>query len=302
MNFKDALKPQFVQNLVEKTVGNDYEIIERPAAYALRARQESARDLHRLIMLPPRGYTANTINQTNSHDEVESATIRINGAIREGKSGFSKTKNTLLFAAFPTKDGVSDLPQPYLIYDLDKSKNPDLITELHSAGEPPFHVVKPDGYGHYHNLINVSDDWIMLSLRKTLRPMRPADLAQHLVTLPEGHAHTLSRFYAGILAHGDAVYKKMPELVRDVEKIPAPLALPALCEMLYAHETGRHEACAAFAMILKHGKKEPDLTLATIAEKMDTQSIPAYYGMQLIQKINTSNRLDAVRNEPSIGS
>ena len=284
-DIESILKKQFVKALAQRVCGDDIEVIERPAAFMVRKKEEGERDLHRLILLPPKGYTANTPNQTNSHDEAEYATIQVKGTVREGKQAFSKVKDCLLVASFHENGAVSELNKPYLTFDLD-DRDPDLVTELHSAGGSPFPVVKSDGFGFYHNLINTADDWLVLVLHKRLRLQKAIDLESHLSVLQNEHAEVLKALYHGIIEHGDEVFTKSPQLVDSVTKMPPAIALPTLGEMLYVHDTGRHEACTAFAVILKIGKANPQMVTEFLQKNMKAKTIPPYYAVQLIDKIN----------------
>ncbi|MBI1301217.1 MAG: hypothetical protein GC137_06095 [Alphaproteobacteria bacterium] len=284
MNLKDALKPHFVKALLRNTVGDDPDVIVRPASFFFRKKDEDEREMHRVILIPPAGYTADAPNKMNSHDEAERATIEVVGGIRVGKRGFSRLKDALLFAGKNENGKTSELDKPYMVYSID-DPDPDLVLSRHSSGEPPFHVVKPDGFGFYHNLTNTSGDWLALKLHKICRPMREVNLTPHLQGLEEGHANALKRLYQGILLHGDGVFEHMPSAVHNIEAIPIADALPALGEMLYVRDTGRHEACTAFAMILKLGRKDRATVMGYLTETLDAQTVPQYYANQLMAKI-----------------
>ena len=279
---------------MRNTVGDDPALIVRPASFVLRRQEEDEREMRRLIMLPPRGYTADAPNKMNSHDEAERATIRVLGGVRPHKKGFSKLRDCLLFAGRKDDGTTSSLEKPYMTYDL-SAQDSGLATFLLSAGQPPVHVVRPDGFGFYHNLSNLTEDWQMLELHKTCRPMRKVDLLPHLDGLPGHHANALKRLYQGILLHGDGVFSQMPSAIRDVEAIPVAKALPAVGEMLYVRETGRHEACTAFALILKLAQKDPVTVSRYLHETREAKTIPPYYGQQLALKIQRSGKGDGQR-------
>ena len=283
-NIKGVLEKSFVKEYIQRVCGKDNELIERPAAFFIRRRKEDTTAVKRVIVLPPKGFTANTMNQTNSHDEALRATIQIKGAVREGKQGFSIVKNCLLVAAFNAKSGVSDLNVPYLTFDI--GKTPNLFTAFHSAGTPPFAVVKENGFGFYHNLINVSDDWLVVELNKRLRTQKGVELESVFKNTTHTDTEILKRLYEGIVAYGDEVFSKLPEIVEQVAQLAPETSLPALGEMLYAYDTGRHEACSAFAMILKVGKLHPKVTLEYIKEAAESGAIPKYYAQQLTDKLN----------------
>jgi hypothetical protein len=285
MDIDLVLKRNFVQDLTRSVCGENTELITRPASYMVRNKIEGDRDIHRIILLPPRGYTADKINQTNSHDEAEYATIEIKGAVRKDKNSFSKLRNCLFMASIPENGTTSDLNKPYLLYEVDKDNNPDLQKTLHSAGTAPFAVVRSDGYGFYHNLVNVTDDWLVLQLYKRLRPQRKVDLSITLSKIPKADAALLQHLYIAIVTYGDEVFYKAQDLVEGVCRLPLSNSLPALCEMLYVHDSGKHEACSAFAIILKAGRDQPDEVKAFLEQQIKTSSVPKYYAEQLIRKI-----------------
>lgn len=284
LDFNKLINTGFVRSVIQQVCGENTEVIKRPAAFFIRNKEENEALVKRVIVLPPNGYTANALNQTNSHDEALRATIEIKGGVREGKQGFSKLKNCLLVAAFNNKSGISGLNVPYLTFDL--KSTPNLSKDFHSAGTPPFMVVKENGYGFYHNLINVSEDWLVLLLHKTLRPQKRADISDVLQTLPVYPASTLDDLYQRIVEHGDELFSKAPALVNKVLALPPEHSLPALGEMLYTYDTGRHEACTAFAMLLKVGKTYPERFKEFIEGALEKKVIPSYYGEQLLGKIN----------------
>ena len=42
--------------------------------------------------------------------------------------------------------------------------------------------------------------------------------------------------------YGDEIFYKAPDLIEKIIKMPLGHSLPALCEMLFVHDSGRHEA------------------------------------------------------------
>lgn len=286
MDINFVLNENYVRDLVLRVCGAKTELVTRPASYLIRSISEEDRDIQRIIVLPPRGYTADRIEQMNSHDEAEFATIEIKGAVRKDKNSFSVLRNCLLVASIPQNGKTSELNKPYMTFDIGSDSNPDLTLEKKSAGMAPFTVVKPDGYGFYHNLVNLSDEWLVLQLYKRLRPQRPVSLAPHLEGLLTGQAESLSALYDAVVQYGDGIYKKTPALIENIVRMPIQKTLPALAEMLYVHDSGRHEACSVFSIILKIGKMHPDLVKGFLRASVERHSVPSYYAEQLISKID----------------
>ena len=294
INIQDVLQKNYVKDLVSRICGEEKELIARPASYMVRCMHENDRNIRRVIILPPRGFTADKMEQTNSHDEAEYATIEIKGAVREGKEGFSILKNCLAVASIPLSKATSELNKPYLLFDIGNPA-PEVELKKHSAGTSAFAVVKSDGYGFYHNLINTTEDWLVLELYKKLRPQKPVDLAPRLQGLLRGEADALQSFYNAVVEYGDAVFSKKKNLIDNIVRMPVEKTLPALTEMLFAHDTGRHEACSVFAVILKIGKLHPDRVITLLRNAIEEGSAPTYYGEQLISKITLSSDKKAIQ-------
>ncbi len=292
MNIQEILQKNYVQDLVTDICGEAVEILERKDCYIVRSKVEGERDIHRLIILPPKGFTANEINQMNSHDEAESATIQVKGAVKEGKRSFSKLSKCLLVASSDRSERVSDLNQPYLTFGLEAGLSSGLDLKQHSSGESPFYVVKSDGYGFYHNLVNVTDEWLVLKLHKILRPQRGVNLERVTKNIQDEQADILKNLYFAIVHNGDNVFSVEPAAVRAVMSVPLKDSLPVLGEMLHVHDSGMHEACTVFAIILKIAKFRPKETYDYLVRTLVTRSIPAYYANQLIGKIENMNLLD----------
>lgn len=278
-----VLNQHYMRSLIERVCGPDWILITRPAAYAVKMPEEDERDINRLIILPPRGYTSNKINQTNCFHNVESATIEIMGAVKEDKRAFSVLKNCLLNVSYNEMETFSGLDRPYLEFNIE-DQDSGFLYKRYSAGEPPFHVVKVDGTGFYHTLINLSDEWLVLRLHKVLREEKFVNLEPHLQNIQDTFAHSLRQLHTEIIEVGDELFDVNKTLVSQIMRMPPDISLPALGEMLYVRDTGRHETCTAFGLILKIGQRQPDVTLDYLKKAVAARAIPSYFGRQLIHK------------------
>ena len=297
MDITLLLQKNFVRDLVQSVCGDTTELITRPASYIVRSKIEGDRDIQRIIVLPPRGYTADKINQTNSHDEAEFATVQIKGAVREDKSGFSKLHNCLFMASIPENGKTSELNKPYLLYEVDGDDSHGSQKTLHSSGAAPFAVVKKDGYGFYHNLVNLTDDWLVLQLYKRLRPQKGVNLEPFFKNMSPTEVLLLSNLYRAVVEYGDEIFYKTPDLLERVYGLSLSSSLPALCEMLYIRDTGKHEACSIFAVILKIGRSYPMEVREFLKSCLELKAAPAYYVQQLIIKIDRFGNQDKVNTE-----
>lgn len=312
MDINAVLNYQFVKDFIKGLCGTDIECVRRiddqgflTSFIVSKKGEAEQKDLtvNRVIILPPKGYTANAPNQTNAHDEVERARVKVKGGVREGKRGFSKLKDCLLIVAFHRasnghNDVVSSLDAPYRTFNEDRPEDtPDMVKTIHSAGNAEFLVVEPDGTGFYHNLINLSNNWLVLGLSKRLRLSWKVDIEPYIAHLSQDKAELLRALHRAIEKHGDELFgkhelsekdelsKKHAKLVEDVCAMSPQETLPALAEMIHIFDTGRHEACTVFAIILKIGKKEPQFVIDFLEQGIRTNDVPAYYARQLIGKI-----------------
>ena len=285
MNIEDILQKNYVQDLIRQTCGDNTQLVTRHDCFAVRSAEESERDLYRVLILPPKGFTANEINQMNSHDEADFATIEIKGAVKEDKSGFSKLKDCLLVASKNENGAVSNLTHPYLTFDLNEKSEGELTLIKHSSGTAPFPVVKNDGFGFYHNLINLTDEWLVLKLHKRLRPNKAVELDQYTSKLSEQESETIFNFYQSVQKYGDRIFENAPEALNGMLEMPIERSLPCLGEMLFIHDSGMHEACTVFGVILKISQNHAYAVLSFLDEALAKKTIPPYYGKQLIGKI-----------------
>ena len=96
-----------VRIIVKNIFHNDeIEIVERPASYIIRLKKEPEDKINRILLLPPLGFTANAIDETNPHPEARKAKIEIKGAIRRNKQSFSLLKNVIKYQYY-TKRNIS---------------------------------------------------------------------------------------------------------------------------------------------------------------------------------------------------
>ena len=87
-----------------------------------------------------------------------------------------------------------------------------------------------------------------------------------------------------IKQNGDKIFETDKSLIQDVLNLSTEEAIPALIEILNINETGKHEPCTAFAMILKFAKKEPQIALKLLNEALIKKQAPQYYLNELIEK------------------
>ncbi|MFH1056372.1 MAG: hypothetical protein V1717_01080, partial [Candidatus Micrarchaeota archaeon] len=168
---------------------------------------------------------------------------------------------------------------------MDKS-HPQYAEQLKSVGEPPFFVVREDGFGFYHMLQNQSKYWLLLVLEKQFSESRKPDFENALSTLHQTEKRELAGLMKTIAKHGDEIFANPPADVEHLNAFPPSKTLPGLIEGLNILETGRHEPCTFFALILQVSKQNPRLAAEQLKNALEKKLAPSYYLEELLKKIN----------------
>lgn len=268
-------------------LGPRVELLRRPASFVVRSLDEAEDRITRVLILPPNGCTANTRTELNPHPEVRRARITVMGALRPGKRGFSRIRDVVRFARFTRRSVpiVDNVPNATC-----DPTNPDYLEVLKSSGET-FLVVTESGDGFYHNLLNVSSDWVLLVLEKQLRSGKNMDLAIPLRSLAPGLRRDCESLIDAVMKRGDEIFQDS-SLLRIVDALVEHrpnVVLPVLIEGLNVAETGKHEACSLYAIIMKIGRRHPSTTLAHLTEALERNYAPHYYLVELIAKIRAKS-------------
>jgi len=101
----DILNSTLVKNIVKNLLAKkEIEIIQRPASFIIRLKDEPEDRIFRIILLPPNGFTANKIDETTPHPEVRKAKIEIKGGVKPNKSGFNLLKNCIKYQHYSIRN------------------------------------------------------------------------------------------------------------------------------------------------------------------------------------------------------
>lgn len=254
-------------------------------SYILKNRTEEGSIIKRIIVLPPGGFTTDHIDELSCHPEVRYAKLTFKGGIRKYNKGFIKLKKSLKYVYYITKkiDKITDFAEATI--DLN---NEFFKEELKSSNET-FYVVREDGTGFYHNLINMSKEWVVLILEKHLKQTRPLLIESIIKNYPSSEQQTIKNITEALSREGDYIFYKEPNLVNDVIHINVKRVLPVLINLLNIGETGKHEQCTVFAIILKIAKNDPRNSLPIIARSLQDRAAPGYYLEELTEKIKKYN-------------
>jgi hypothetical protein len=228
-------------------------------------------------VLKPKGFTANHIDELSSHPEAREATIEIKGAARTANRGYFPIKNCLEFVHC-NKDMAEIRPD----YPYASAVN---ATREVKTSRAKFKVVKRNYYGFYHNLINLTDEWLVLVLNKKLNLTKQIDYSL-IEKTGKKRKDVLYNFADAARRMGDAVFKKEPDTVKSVYSMDPLTSLPALITLLNIEEKGKHEQCTVYALILKIAKRHPELALELLKKAEKDAVAPPYYVGELIKKVN----------------
>jgi hypothetical protein len=263
----------------------EWELVTRPASFLIKEKSEDDYKLYRIIILPPHGHTADHVNEMNPHPEARRAKITVRGGVREEKTGFSVLKQVLKYCYLDgRKVGTVVGNHPYVKITQSMEKYHEVV----KSTKETFFVVRENGVGFYHNLINISNEWLILLLEKELRLSKTMDIESRLEGLEEDDQQSLRKLIHAIKAVGDGIFTEHPELVNTISELSPNIAMPALIEALNIHDSGRHEACSVYAMILKIGKKHSQEVCRQLARAVEYNLAPRYYAEELLQKLNTT--------------
>ncbi|MCX6815886.1 MAG: hypothetical protein NT120_03470 [Candidatus Aenigmarchaeota archaeon] len=278
-NIKHILNSNIAKNLARNLFGNSKtEVIERPASFIIKLKNEPENKINRIILLPPHGFTANKINETVPHPEVRKAKVEIKGGIRPDKSGFNPIKNCIKYQYYTIRNVNATKGNLYIKIG-EKHYKEDV-----KSSRQKFFVVRENDIGFYHSLVNLTEEWVLLILYKELRLQKIPGLKQKLEKLDRNQQRTIYKLYEKISLLGDAIFEKENKLIDEICEFDADKITPSLIEMLNILETGKHEPCTVFAIILKLGRKTPKV-INYLKEAVKGRTAPRYYLDELISKL-----------------
>jgi len=254
------------------------ETITRPASFIIRLKNEPEDKVVRVIFLPPKGFTSNKIDETNPHSEVRKAKIEIKGGVRSNKTGFNILKNALKFQYYTKRNIKITEDELY-----PKIKEQDYKEKMKSSKDK-FFVVQENGIGFYHSLVNLTNEWLLLILEKELRLQKTPNFEPLISNLDKNQHKIISLLYDKILLYGDEIFEKENELIQRICDFDVDIITSPLIEMLNVLETGKHEPCTVYAILLKVGRKNN--IIKYLKEAVKSKTAPKYYLEELIQKLS----------------
>ena len=233
------------------------------------------------MYFPPLGFTGDEINLLNPHPEARKARVKILGKINPTKKGFKPLIREIKFSFSLTRSVPTEKTSAYAKFSEKYSKS-----QLKSW-KNWFYVVKENGWGNFHSLINLSNEWVVAFLEKELVDQKTIDLKSYFEKLPQPEAKKLRVAIQRIEHTGDKIFDDT-KFVSELLKFPSKILVPFLIQMLNVQETGKHENCTFFALLLKIAKKNKRQVLEKVKQAIELKSAPYYYLEDLKRKLSKS--------------
>ena len=285
-SLKEILDSLIAKSLINTIFnGREIEILTRPGSHILKLKVEPEEKVTRVIILPPKGFTSNEIDELSSHPEARIAKITIRGGIRPNNSGFNLLKDSIKYAFYTKRDIPTKQNYPYAKID----KNNSLYKEEIKSARERFLVVRKNGSGFYHNLINLSNEWVLLILEKEINLQKEMNISKLIKKLNYNENKIILKFVEEVKNYGDEVFIRDKEIIESLLKLNTVDVIPVLINALNINESGRHEQCTIYALILKFAKKDKETTLELVKEALKNREAQDYYLKELIKKIEKLN-------------
>lgn len=281
--YQNILQHNALKKLIKEIfLNDDLEFLKRPQSIIIKKKEEMGNTITRIILLSPKGYSSNNINELSPHDEVRKAKITLKGIIKKEKQNFSLIKNCLKFAYLTNRNALTEKTIPYALI----SDNKKIYKEKIFSSKNSIYIVRENGEGFYHNLINLSDNWLVLVLVKELRSGKTMDIKSKTDNYTLTEKKLFLKLINEIEKYGDELFIKNPKLIKNALEIKTEKSIPVLIKALNVYETGRHEPCTVYALILHKAKTDKIGTLKLLKDALKSNKAPIYYLSELINKID----------------
>ncbi len=263
-----------------ESVNAGTETITRQACFLIRATSENPRVVRRLIVFPPGGYTADRVDLLAPHPEAREARVKVMGGIRPASKGFAPLPEGLRFKYSPSRDVPTETTSANSVFSEEHGRSRKV------PWKNWFYVVKKNGWGSSHNLVNHSARWVVCLLHKELVDQKPIRIDGYLDGLPAARSRQLRLSLTRVQEIGDAAFRD-ESLVSEILGFPVSKTAPILLRMLNTSETGKHEPCTFFAILLKIAEQDPELILHELTRARETDASPHYYLADLERKLRS---------------
>ncbi|MFA6553781.1 MAG: hypothetical protein WCT27_05125 [Patescibacteria group bacterium] len=277
---EEILASQVVKQEISHIFGNQpISIIDRKSSRIIRLKNESAADITRIILLPPGGSTAGEYSgeladhdKFSPHPEALSAKITVLGGVAPGRSGFRKIDRAIKFAYYTKRD-------------VELGRKEFFKEQYKSSHTPPFSVVKPDGFGFWHNISNTSNEWVLLVLEKQLAALIPLGTGKIIKSLPGDQQAKMLTLVKDIQEKGDKIFVNNDNPLRELGGIKPDALARLFVAMLNVPDHANHEPCTAVALLLKLAKGSRQVVKVECQAALESNGAPAFYLKEIIKKL-----------------
>jgi len=278
-SFQEIIKSSLFKETVKKFLGGEnFEIVVRPACFFIRLKNEDTKFIKRIMVFPPHGFTGDEIDLLNPHPETRKARVKILGKINPFKKGFKPLIREIRLDFSPIRNIPTEKTSLYSRF----SKK--YCQSYLKSWKNWFYVVKENGWGNFHSLINLSSEWVIVFLEKEFIDQKNINITPYLKQLSNTKADKLEQDMEKIKNIGDLIFKEKT-FVSKILEFPEKILVPILIQMLNVKETGKHENCTFFAFLLKIGKKDNKLVLEEVKKAIKLKLAPYYYLEDLENKL-----------------
>lgn len=267
-----------IQNLFN---GQPYQLVKRKSSYIIHLQNESSDKVRRIIILPPNGSTAGEYSglladheKFSPHPETLEAVLTIKGGVAPGRLGYRRIDRAIKFFYF-TKRKINfkkDLPK----------------IEFKSSHAPPFKVVKTNGYGFWHNIKSISNEWALLILEKKLVASNPLDIDKIFKELQPSQREKVRDLIDKIKRQGDRIFEDRINPLYNLSDVDIKCLTSALISALNLPEHANHEPCTAVALLLKLSKLSKEnkkVVLQKCRKALKENNAPVFYLTDIINKL-----------------
>ncbi|MCX6806814.1 MAG: hypothetical protein NT135_01690 [Candidatus Berkelbacteria bacterium] len=278
-SWEEILASQLVRKEIKDVFNNQiYNVVKRKSCYIIRLKNESGELIKRIIILPPNGSTAGEYSglladhdKFSPHPETLEAVATIKGGIAPGRLGYRKIDRAIKFSYFSKQevDFTKDMPK----------------VEYKSSHTPPFRVVRRSGSGFWHNLQNLSNEWVLLILEKKLIASSPLKIDKAMGDLKGDEKDKILDLFQKIKNQGDHIFENNSNPLENLLGIGTKYIILALISALNLREHANHEPCTAVALLLKMAKINKNLVLKECHDALRSNRAPAFYLNDIINKL-----------------
>lgn len=276
----EILASRVVRQEIERLFGNkSIDIVDRKTSRVIRLGDEPLDTVTRIVLLPPGGSTAGEYSgelhdhdRFSPHPEALSAKVTVRGGVAPGRTGFRKIDRAIKFAYFTKRD-------------VDVGEKDYYKEQFKSSHTPPFSVVKPDGYGFWHTLVNMSNEWVLLVVEKRLAAQSPLDVEKIIASVPPEKRGHVRQLVSEIRVHGDKVFLGNGDPLFQLRDLGTETLVRVLIALLNMPEHGNHESCTVVALLLKLAKGEREAVRQACQRALENNEAPAFYLKEVLHKL-----------------